>query len=348
MKRLLLISTCLFITSPAFAQQASMQSPAYRECSTLANSNPTQALAKADTWLKMDTGIAAQHCRAMALYGLRRFAEAGDALTAVRDMIAPENITLRSYVARQAANAMVGANKADQAVSLLTTQINEISTMRTDNGIAAGVTSELLVERARIHTNFGKLDDAAKDLDHAVSLTPTNESVLMERSAVFEKLGDFALAKNDLKSVLTINSSHNAARVALSRLNGGAPMNFTPTQTAAPVAATAPQASAVPEKPAVATPAKRTKKKKSVKKATTTPQAKAAVAPVAATEPVAAAAKAPTLPTAAPAPIAAAPVATPALPPVAAPVAPKPAAAVPALPPVAAPAGMGMPALPKP
>jgi len=270
MKRLLLISTCLFMAAPVFAQQASMQSPAYRECSALANSNPTQALAKADAWLKMDAGIAAQHCRAMALYGLRRFAEAADALTNVRAMIAPENITLRSYVARQASNALVGANSADQAIGLLSTQINEISTLRTDNGVAAGVTSELLVERARVNTNFGKLDEAARDLDHAVSLTPTHEAVLMERAGVFEKLGDLPLARNDLKSILIINSANSGARTGLSRLSGDAPMSYTAPSTSisgyAPAAPFAAPATAAAEQPVAKKPVTRAKKKKRVRK----------------------------------------------------------------------------------
>jgi hypothetical protein len=268
MKRLLLLSTCLFFAPTAFAQQAGMQSPAYRECSVLANSNPAQALSKADSWLRMDTGIAPLHCRAMALYGLRRFAEAGDLLTTIRDMITPENIALRSYVARQASNAWIGANRADDALAILGKQIAEISAMRTENATAALVTADLLVERARINTGYGKLDIAVKDLDHAVSLTPTNENVLMERAGVFEKIGDIPLAMNDLKSVLAINGGHNAARAALSRLSGGAPMPSTAHRAAGTAPFMAAQGYEAEEKPVYRRPVKQTKKKKRVKKST--------------------------------------------------------------------------------
>lgn len=223
MKRLLLLTTCLLAAAPVFAGQGGMQSPAYAECSALATSNPPQALIKAEAWLKIDTGIAAQHCRAMALYGLRRFAEAGDALTAVREMAASNNIPLRSYVARQAARAYMGANRADQALTLLDTQIAEITGFRGDNAMAAKATAELLLERAHLNISYGKLEEATKDLDHAISLTPTNEELLLERASVFEKLGDIPLARNDLASVLTINSNNSAARAKLERLNGGRP-----------------------------------------------------------------------------------------------------------------------------
>jgi hypothetical protein len=220
MKRLLLISTCLLAATAAVAQSSDMQSPAYRECTTLATSNPAQALTKAEAWLKIDTGIAAQHCRAMALYGLRRFVEAGEALTGVREMISPENISLRSYVTRQASRAFVGANSADRSLGILGAQIADISSHRGNNAVAAKLTSELLLDRARIHVSFGKLDDAAKDLDHAVSLTPINEDVLMERAGVFEKLGDMALARSDVEVITKINPTNAQARNMLERLNG--------------------------------------------------------------------------------------------------------------------------------
>ncbi|MBX9726919.1 MAG: hypothetical protein K2X09_06605 [Rickettsiales bacterium] len=222
MKRLNLLCSVMLvaIAAEAHAQPASMQSPAYQECTALAASNPEKALAKADVWLKIDSGVAAQHCRAMALFGLHRFAEAGDALAAVRESISPETITLRSYVARQASQAYLNASSADKALVVLTAQINEISSVRSDNVNAAKQTATLLLDRARLNITYGKLGEATKDLDHAVSLTPINEEVLIERAGVFEKLGDIPLARNDLDTVLAINANNNLAKNARKRLNG--------------------------------------------------------------------------------------------------------------------------------
>jgi tetratricopeptide (TPR) repeat protein len=220
MKRLLLVTTCLLTSIAAHAQTSGMQSPAYQECTSLATSNPAQALTKAEAWLKIDSGIAAHHCRAMALFGLRRFAEAGDALSAVRDMITPDNIGLRSYVARQTSQAYMNANITDKALAALGTQINDISTHRGDNANAAKLTADLLLDRARLSVTYGKLEDAAKDLDHAVSLTPVNEEILLERAGVFEKLGDKSLAMSDAQAVIKLNNSNTKARDMMARLSG--------------------------------------------------------------------------------------------------------------------------------
>ena len=242
MKRLLLVTTCLLAAIPAFAQSTSMQSPAYQECTTLANTNPTQALAKADAWLRIDNGIAAQHCRAMALYGLHRFPEAADALATVRSSIGLENISLRSYVTRQAVRAYINASQADKALALLNAEINELGNTRGDNANAAHLTADLLLDRARLNETYGKLDESAKDLDHAVSLTPVNQEVLLERAGVFEKLGDIPLAKNDLDAVLTINSGNSQARTMRDRLTGTRATIAIPSAVVASPALVAPAA----------------------------------------------------------------------------------------------------------
>ncbi|MFZ4540437.1 MAG: tetratricopeptide repeat protein [Rickettsiales bacterium] len=337
MKHLLLATTSLFLATSAFAQPASMQSPAYQECSALAASDPQQALVKAEAWLKIDTGVAAQHCRAMALYGMRQFPEAAAALVTVRDTVAPENITLRSYVTRQATRAYINANQGDKAIALVSAQINDISNFRNDNGNAAHLASELLRERARINASYGKLDDATKDLDHAVSLTPVNEELLLERSAVFEQLGDLPLARNDVDAVLTINSANSKARSMRDRLYAGTPMAG--TFASPPVAA-----GMVNEAGEAVHPVKKrvAKKKRVVKKTEAVPSVTEAVeAPVvpAAPAPVAAVVAPPAA--VAPAPVVAAPKPAmspmPALPPVA-----PGASAVPAMPSAAS----GMPAMP--
>lgn len=278
MKRIAVFATSLLAATSAFAQSTITQSPAYQECTALASTNPAQALAKADAWLKIDTGIAAQHCRAMALYGLRRFPEAADALNAVRTAVTPENIALRSYLARQTARAYMNANQTDQALAILSTQINDIGGVKGDNAAAAKLTSDLLLDRARLNITYGKLDEATKDLDHAVSLTPINEDVLVERAGVFEKLGDKPLAQADSETVLKINANNAGAKELLQRLGGlpkpvntlVAPSGITANQPVYVTPATTDvEAAPAPTKPT-------TSRKKSTKaKAKVTPQSEA-------------------------------------------------------------------------
>lgn len=188
------------------------QSPAYKECAALANSNPLAAEQKANEWLKVDDGIGPHHCRAMAFYGQRRFGEAAQELSFVRSRIAQTNVTLRSYVAKQTAKAWMDAGRPDAAINSLGEQISDMGVVRGDNANVSQLTSELLLERAKLRINYGQPAEAVKDLDHAVSLTPTDENVLMARAMAFAQLNDTALARQDIASVLKLNPANSKAQ----------------------------------------------------------------------------------------------------------------------------------------
>ena len=188
------------------------QSPAYKECTVLANSNPIAAEQKANEWLKVDDGIGAHHCRAMAFYGQRRFGEAAQELSFVRSKIAPGNVILRSYVTKQAAKAWIDAARPDAAITALGEQIADMGTVRGDNANVSKLTSELLHERAKLRINYGQPAEAVQDLDHAVSLTPTDEGVLMDRATAFAQLNDLSLARQDVASVLKLNPANSKAQ----------------------------------------------------------------------------------------------------------------------------------------
>jgi tetratricopeptide (TPR) repeat protein len=215
----LLFAMAALASHAALAQDGIVQSPAYKECIALASSDPTKALAKADEWLTIDNGIAAHHCRAMALYGLKRFEEAGEALGSLRRSIPEENLTLRCFVTRQAVMAWKSANRADAALTILETQITELGQAHGNNAVTAKLTSELLVERAKLNLTYGKLNPAAADLDHAVSLTPLSTEALLTRAEAFEQLGDIPLARADVEAVLTLKPDDAKARAMLARFD---------------------------------------------------------------------------------------------------------------------------------
>lgn len=219
------LSLCLLMTTllaaPALAAEGGIiQSPAYKECIALSGTNPTQALAKADEWLAIDNGIAANHCRAMALYGLKRYADAADALTALRTMVPPSNLELRSFVGKQAVEAWISAGRADAALGVLDAQIADMDKATGNNAATAKLTSGLLLERARLNLTYGKAKLAAHDLDRAISLTPLNHNLLLERAAAFEMLGDYPLARADAEAVLTLKPGETKARELLTRIDG--------------------------------------------------------------------------------------------------------------------------------
>jgi len=224
MKTVFALSLTLLVASAAtaMAETGLVPSPAYTECTSLAASDPARALAKSEEWLKIDNSVPAQHCRAMALFGLRRYLEAGDALTAVRDAIAKENFTLRCYVTHQAAQAWVNASRADAALATLGTQINEMNDVRGNNAAAADQTAKLLLARARLNLTYGKTRDALADLDHAVSLTPVNVELLVTRAAAFEQVGDVALARADAQAALLVQPKNETAQATLNRIDRAA------------------------------------------------------------------------------------------------------------------------------
>lgn len=195
------------------------QSPAYIECTQLANTNPIAAEQKAAEWLKIDDGVAPHHCRAMALFGQMRFVEAAEALAMVRGKIAPANVTLRTYVTRQGAKAWMEAKRPDAAIDTLTVQINEMAGNKGDNATESRLSAELLLDRAKLRVTYGQLAQAVQDLDHAVSLNPANEDVLLERAQAFSQLGDLALAKQDVALVLRLNPGNSRAQQLQRQLN---------------------------------------------------------------------------------------------------------------------------------
>lgn len=201
----------------AAAAQSFTSSPAYKECTALTSSDPAKALVKADEWLKIDDSIGAHHCRAMALYGLKRFEDAGSELDTVRLKIDPDDIAIRTYVTRQGARAWVDAGKPENAIRVITEQVNEMTMKRGDNATQARLATELLLDRSRIRVEYGQLGEAVQDLDQAISLSPGNENVLLQRAKIFAQLGDNALAQQDLQVVLRMNPKHEEA-IALMRV----------------------------------------------------------------------------------------------------------------------------------
>ena len=194
------------------------QSPAYQECTQLAQNNPEKALEKSAAWLKFDDSAAALHCRAMALFSAKQYAEAGEMLEKVRDKIPADDITLQTYITKQAAKAWLAAQKADAALRTLTQQVDRMGRTKTDNVTAAKLSSELLLERATIHQNYGQLSEAVKALDQAMSLTPLNIDILLLRATVFQQLGDFPLSLEDTRAVLKLDPKNETAKQLLKKL----------------------------------------------------------------------------------------------------------------------------------
>jgi tetratricopeptide (TPR) repeat protein len=215
------LTLSVFTLLLAFSAHAEgiVQSPAYQECSKLAVTDPVKALAKANEWLRIDDGIPPHHCRAMALFGLQRFEQSADALELIRDKAPTNDITLQSYLTHQAAKSWVSAGKVEAALGSIARQLDLMGKVKNDNVTAAQLSAELLIDRAEIRSNYGQLKEAARDLDHAISLTPLNVDALLARADIFARLGDVGLANADAQSVLRLEPANEKARVLLTKIN---------------------------------------------------------------------------------------------------------------------------------
>ena len=213
----------------------------YERCLYLAQKRPQQALSAAQVWQDEGAGAAARHCVAVALVGLKRYAEAGSTLDELaRDPAtgAPGN---RAVIFDQAGNAWLLARRAEAAEASLTAALNlapadpDILTdrararaMRKDwSGAEADLTAvlardpqrpDLLVLRASARRALKRANDARADVDKALSLRPNYDEALLERGSLRFDAGDKAGARADWQSVIGRAPKGAAAAAARTRL----------------------------------------------------------------------------------------------------------------------------------
>ena len=214
-------AACWFLlAASALAAEGFTTSPAYEACATLATTDAAAALKKAEDLGRTDSTIGSAHCRAMALYGLRRYQVAGEALGKIRDALPDGEEVLRSYVTRPAARAWVEAGQYEKALRSLSAQIARLAPRAHDQPRTGRQVSELLLDRAGIHMKQGQTTDAVQDLDHALSLRPNGEDLLLARAELLLAIGDKALAQEDLQRILRMNPHQPQALNIMRSLKG--------------------------------------------------------------------------------------------------------------------------------
>lgn len=205
-------------TTPAAASHVSfVYTDAYRNCASLAATAPDKALVDADAQLKAGEAIGARHCRAMALYALKRYPEAVADLLAVERQIPREDLALQNYVARQTARALNLSQKPDDALAHLQEHLNTLRADGSNSALRSRLAAETLLERALLRESYAQYAQAVQELDHAISLNPTNEELLFTRARIFLALNDKALARQDLMAILRSNPAHAQARAMLDK-----------------------------------------------------------------------------------------------------------------------------------
>ncbi len=207
----------------------------YDNCLNLADLNPAAAFGAATKWVGERGGSPAEHCAAVALVGLKRYAEAAARLDALGR--APDVGELRPTLFDQAGNAWLLAGKPDQAVASFQAALalsGNDAELYADLARAQAVTkdwrnveadmnaalviapkrADLLVLRASARHALGKVEAARGDLESALAVRPNYPEALVERGNIARERGDVLAAQADFQNALEHGASGETADAA--------------------------------------------------------------------------------------------------------------------------------------
>jgi tetratricopeptide (TPR) repeat protein len=186
----------------------------YQKCLDAARKAPAAALASAEDWRAAGGGFPADHCAAVALFGLARYPQAAERFEALAGAMMQRGPDLRAGALQQAGQAWLLANVPKKA--------------RSDFDAALSFTPEdpdLLIDRARGDAESLDWKTAIADLDRALALSPGRADALVYRASAWRQLGDLDRARADIGSALAAapdDASGLLERGNIRRLTGDA------------------------------------------------------------------------------------------------------------------------------
>jgi len=199
-------------THPATPRNAEADAAIYDRCLKLAKQNPGAAQSLAQTWHEQGGAHPADHCAAVALFGLKRYKEAATRLEALAQAMTTAPAELRADVLDQAGEAWLLSGDAVRAYAAA--------------GQAVGLQPndpELLLDRAEAAAAAGYYDKAVADLDHVLKADPSRVEALIYRASANRALDrrDAALADVEKALAQSPNSVPGLLeRGNIRRLNG--------------------------------------------------------------------------------------------------------------------------------
>ncbi|HLI21811.1 MAG TPA: tetratricopeptide repeat protein [Stellaceae bacterium] len=166
----------------------------YSRCLQQANSNPQKAYDDAEAWYAIGGGFPAQHCAAVALVGLKKYAEAATQLEGLANAMLQQGPDMRADALEQAGQAWLLANQPNQAKTAF------------DAALAfKPKDAELLIDRAEAFALGGKLFDAIDDLNTVLEQDPKRIDALVYRASAYRQLGSLDLALDDVERALRLD-----------------------------------------------------------------------------------------------------------------------------------------------
>lgn len=184
----------------------------YTACMQLAKTRPREAYASANAWFDRGGAHAAQHCAAIALFGLGDYVEAANRLERLAREQPGAQAALRAELYGQAGQAWLLAGSPEKALAAQ------------GAGLALSADSvELLIDRAIAAAGIGRLPAALSDLDTAIALAPGREDALTLRATVLRLSGQPERAAADVDAAIAANRNYAEAYLerGLQRKAGG-------------------------------------------------------------------------------------------------------------------------------
>jgi tetratricopeptide (TPR) repeat protein len=231
-----LLLFCVFAV-PASAAVGNARPPTdsqhYRLCLAASSNNPVSALADAEDWIRNGGGVPAQHCAALALVGLKRYAEAGARLDKVAADKAVPDASFRSELSDQAGNAWLLAGNGARAVQSFTAalalsggdadlfaDLARAQAMRknwheVDLDLNAALQmmprrADLLILRASARRALKRYPEARADIEAALKIKPGDGGALVERGLLRRQMGDLGGARRDFQAALKTGAAAEA------------------------------------------------------------------------------------------------------------------------------------------
>lgn len=177
----------------------------YEYCVQLSGIRPDQALELASKWEAIGGGDGAQHCRALALIGLKDYGQGAQELEDIAQK-SKAAATLRADLLEQAGQAWLLQGEPTRAYNAQTAGLRLVTPDAPQYVV-------LLVDRAATLAEGAKFAEAIADLDAAIKIQPDNSDALAFRATARRNLNEIDLALTDAERAVKSDPRNVNARL---------------------------------------------------------------------------------------------------------------------------------------
>lgn len=194
----------LALAAPAGAQNDAAEAAQYRACLTKTETNADAAYDDALMWRDRGGGVPAQHCAAVALVALGKYAEAATRLAALAET--PGARAMAPALLAQAGNAWLLGDFPSNAISVLNAALSAGPAQ-----LKPAEEADMRIDRARALAALERWPQAEADLNRALSLDPERAAGYLFRATARRMQDKLPLALEDLQLALALEPKDPAA-----------------------------------------------------------------------------------------------------------------------------------------